>query len=181
MWGGGDLKTSLLHTHAHTRAHTHTHTPLPHTRTRTRAPCVQVNLFNYPVVVEHAPALRYGGHSSHVMNVKWSADESYAVSVGGRDRCVFQWRLVRAQAPPTTFYGNAPCAPIDKAGIVYRLQDGVPQQAQQPQQQRLQQPQQAQQQWAFARPPPGGPVPVVAQGGMPGKHPLGGGGHGMGR
>ncbi len=52
----------------------------------TLAACAQVSLFNYPVVIKHAPALRYGGHSSHVMNVRWSADEKFAISVGGRDR-----------------------------------------------------------------------------------------------
>ncbi len=28
------------------------------------------------------------------MDVRWSADESYVVSVGGADRAAFQWRLV---------------------------------------------------------------------------------------
>ncbi len=98
----------------------------------------QVKLFNYPVVVHHAPSLVYGGHSSFVPNVRsvgsrlglvrhlsvrpflrshqaqasslplplefprnrWSADETYACSVGGRDRCTFQFRLVMDRAPP---------------------------------------------------------------------------------
>jgi len=50
--------------------------------------CLQVSLLNYPSVVQHAPALRYPGHSSHVTGVRWARDESYAVSVGGRDRYV---------------------------------------------------------------------------------------------
>lgn len=53
----------------------------------------QIKLFNYPVVVQHAPALVYPGHSSHVPNVRWAVDESYAISVGGRDRCTFQFRI----------------------------------------------------------------------------------------
>lgn len=57
---------------------------------------MQVKLFNWPCVVEDAPAYSYGGHSSHVTAVRWSADENYAVSTGGHDRAVFQWRLVPA-------------------------------------------------------------------------------------
>jgi hypothetical protein len=40
----------------------------------------RVRLLNYPCVVQNAPAHVYGGHCSHVMNVRWSADETYAVS-----------------------------------------------------------------------------------------------------
>jgi len=50
------------------------------------AAALQVSLMNYPAVVQHAPALRYPGHSSHVTGVRWARDESYAISVGGRDR-----------------------------------------------------------------------------------------------
>jgi microtubule-associated protein-like 6 len=67
----------------------------------------------------------YGGHSSHVMNVKWLADERWAVSVGGRDRAVFQWRLV----PPLTQQEKAarrlaeqqvPLVPCDQEGLVWQ-------------------------------------------------------------
>jgi microtubule-associated protein-like 6 len=60
---------------------------------------LQIKLFNFPCVVGDAPGHMYGGHSSHVMNVRWSADETFAVSVGGRDRGVFQWRLVHPLSP----------------------------------------------------------------------------------
>ncbi|GMH44987.1 hypothetical protein BSKO_12944 [Bryopsis sp. KO-2023] len=53
----------------------------------------KVKLFNYPCTRKNAPSAIYGGHSSHVMNVRWSSDERYVVSVGGRDRSVFQWRV----------------------------------------------------------------------------------------
>jgi microtubule-associated protein-like 6 len=67
----------------------------------------------------------YGGHSSHVMNVKWLADERWAVSVGGRDRAVFQWRLV----PPLTQGEKAArrlaeqqvsLEPCDQEGLVWQ-------------------------------------------------------------
>ncbi|KAL6747740.1 WD40-repeat-containing domain protein [Haematococcus lacustris] len=86
----------------------------------------KVNLFNFPCVVKHAPALRYGGHSSHVMCVRWAADESFAVSVGGRDRCVFQWRLVPSSTPPSTFFGHQPLAPVGADGIVFRVPEASP-------------------------------------------------------
>ncbi len=38
-----------------------------------------VRLLNFPCVVQNAPAHVYNGHSSHVMNVRWAADESFAV------------------------------------------------------------------------------------------------------
>ena len=66
----------------------------------------KVKLFNYPVVVQHAPALVYGGHSSFVPNVRWAYDESFACSVGGRDRCTFQFRIVQDQAPSPVKVGR---------------------------------------------------------------------------
>ncbi|GAX81084.1 hypothetical protein CEUSTIGMA_g8518.t1 [Chlamydomonas eustigma] len=77
----------------------------------------KVKLFNHPVVVQHAPALVYGGHSSFVPNVRWSVDETFACSVGGRDRCTFQFRVYRDQtAPPAPAYGFMP---LDKQGITW--------------------------------------------------------------
>ena len=54
-----------------------------------------VNVFNYPVVVDEAPSRREAGHSSHVMNVRFSPTDAWVVSVGGKDRAVFQWRFAR--------------------------------------------------------------------------------------
>ena len=52
----------------------------------------RVNLFNYPVIVSQAPCRSYRGHSSHVMNITFTANDKRVVSVGGKDRAVFQWR-----------------------------------------------------------------------------------------
>eukprot|EP00736_Rhodelphis_marinus_P002340 Rmarinus@m.17215 len=54
----------------------------------------KVKLFNYPVVVERAPHRTYKGHSSHVMNVIFNKRDTLVISVGGRDRAVFQWRVL---------------------------------------------------------------------------------------
>jgi len=52
-----------------------------------------VNLLNYPCLIETAPRHTYKGHSSHVMNIRWSASGKKVVSVGGHDKSVFQWHL----------------------------------------------------------------------------------------
>jgi WD40 repeat protein len=62
----------------------------------------RVRLFHYPVVVEHAPSVAATGHSSHVMNVRFSGDGKRVWSVGGHDSAVFQWRLVTGQAAAAT-------------------------------------------------------------------------------
>lgn len=49
---------------------------------------------------------QYVGHSSHVTNVRWTNaphPDSHLITVGGNDRCVFQWECFGetddAQAP----------------------------------------------------------------------------------
>lgn len=91
-------------------------------------------------------------------------------------RCAFQWRLVPATQDPTSFYGNQPLQPLDKAGLVYRLPDS------------------AEDQQAAAR--AGGrrdavqgaargggqlPTALPQSAGLRAKAPLGGGGYGMPR
>eukprot|EP00873_Tetraselmis_striata_P042208 jgi/Tetstr1/462472/TSEL_007468.t1 len=56
-----------------------------------------IRLYNYPCVIEKAPSRDYFGHSSHVMNVRFSPDGKYVTSVGGHDRAVFQWRVYKPQ------------------------------------------------------------------------------------
>ena len=56
----------------------------------------RVRLLNYPCVVGQAPSKIFRGHSSHVTSVRWSPDGAHAVSVGGKDRAVFQWRLTNS-------------------------------------------------------------------------------------
>ena len=52
----------------------------------------KVNLFRYPVAVEGQGSNSYGGHSSHVTKVRFSCDDSFVVSTGGNDKCVFVWK-----------------------------------------------------------------------------------------
>jgi len=54
-----------------------------------------VKLFEYPVSHRGARGRQYGGHSSHVTNVRWTCDDRVLVSTGGLDTAVLIWdRLV---------------------------------------------------------------------------------------
>jgi hypothetical protein len=57
-----------------------------------------IRLLNYPCVVDKVEGgvncLSSLGHASHVPNVRWLADDRRAISVGGSDCSLFQWRLV---------------------------------------------------------------------------------------
>ena len=60
-----------------------------------------VNMFNYPCITSGASANVGKGHSSHVMNVRFSHGKGAKVktentnifSVGGNDRALFMWKL----------------------------------------------------------------------------------------
>lgn len=49
-----------------------------------------------------AQHLSYAGHSSHVMNVRWSVGDECVITCGGNDKCVMQWRhtIAGSTAPP---------------------------------------------------------------------------------
>jgi WD40 repeat protein len=56
----------------------------------------KVNVFRYPC--NNVPSgkistsLTYSGHSSHVMNVKWTVGDEYLVSVGGNEKTIMLWK-----------------------------------------------------------------------------------------
>lgn len=51
----------------------------------------RVQLYNYPCTSEGAPEKSYGGHSGPISNICFSHDDSYCVSIGEDDRCIFVW------------------------------------------------------------------------------------------
>lgn len=53
-----------------------------------------LSLFNYPCVVKDAPRKIGYGHSSHIMNIKFTCNESHIISVGGNDNSIIVWKLV---------------------------------------------------------------------------------------
>lgn len=53
----------------------------------------KVNLFRYPCIkTGGATPTSYSAHSSHVMNVRWTALDQCLISCGGNDKCLMQWR-----------------------------------------------------------------------------------------
>ncbi|NWZ60535.1 EMAL3 protein, partial [Haliaeetus albicilla] len=54
----------------------------------------KVHLFQYPCARPKAPSHVYGGHGSHVTNVRFTHDDGHLISLGGKDTSVFQWRVL---------------------------------------------------------------------------------------
>lgn len=46
-----------------------------------------------PYAYAQAAHTDYGGHSSHVTNVRFLFDDSRLISTGGKDMGVFEWEL----------------------------------------------------------------------------------------
>ena len=53
----------------------------------------KVSLFKYPSIKPNSAFIDKRAHSSHVTNVKFSADDQNLYSTGGEDQCVIQWNL----------------------------------------------------------------------------------------
>ncbi|EGW05350.1 Echinoderm microtubule-associated protein-like 2 [Cricetulus griseus] len=54
----------------------------------------KVHLFGYPCCQPRALSHKENGHSSHVTNVAFLWDDSMALTTGGKDTSVLQWRVV---------------------------------------------------------------------------------------
>ncbi|XP_062821536.1 echinoderm microtubule-associated protein-like 3 isoform X1 [Anolis carolinensis] len=54
----------------------------------------KVHLFQYPCAKPKAPSHVYRGHGSHVTNVRFTHDDSFLISMGGKDTSIFQWRVL---------------------------------------------------------------------------------------
>ena len=52
-----------------------------------------VRLYTYPSYEPEASCKVYRGHSAHVTRVQFMPDGKSLLTVGGRDRCVFQWQV----------------------------------------------------------------------------------------
>jgi len=52
-----------------------------------------VGLFNYPCATDNVPSKDYQGHSSQVTKVAFSASGNYALSIGGLDGTLIQWKI----------------------------------------------------------------------------------------
>ncbi|KAI3376679.1 hypothetical protein L3Q82_017108 [Scortum barcoo] len=54
----------------------------------------KVHLFQYPCPKPKAPSHKYDGHGSHVTNVCFTHSDSHLLSMGGKDTCILQWRVI---------------------------------------------------------------------------------------
>ncbi|CAL8240417.1 unnamed protein product [Merluccius merluccius] len=54
----------------------------------------KVHLFQYPCPKPKAPSLMYDGHGSHVTNVCFTHSDDHLLSMGGKDTCILQWRVM---------------------------------------------------------------------------------------
>ena len=50
----------------------------------------------------------YNGHSAHVTNVCWSADDSLLFTTGGNDCTVLQWAVLHSEVPDGVDVGRSP-------------------------------------------------------------------------
>lgn len=57
----------------------------------------KIKLFRYPCL-PNAKSNVYSGHSSHVMNVRWTLGDQYLLTAGGNDKCIFQWKHIMTGA-----------------------------------------------------------------------------------
>ncbi|KAH3854417.1 hypothetical protein DPMN_096959 [Dreissena polymorpha] len=53
-----------------------------------------VKLFNFPCPDRNSAHKTFVGHSAHVTNVRFTADDKYLISTGGDDCCVFVWKCM---------------------------------------------------------------------------------------
>lgn len=52
-----------------------------------------IKLFRFPAALPAQAYNRYSGHSAHVSNIRFTADDEYIVSLGGVDKSIFQWKF----------------------------------------------------------------------------------------
>eukprot|EP01114_Cavostelium_apophysatum_P005619 TRINITY_DN1680_c0_g1_i2.p1 TRINITY_DN1680_c0_g1~~TRINITY_DN1680_c0_g1_i2.p1 ORF type:complete len:1023 (-),score=268.98 TRINITY_DN1680_c0_g1_i2:52-3120(-) len=69
----------------------------------------KVKLFRYPCH-QGSPFREYSGHSSHVMNVGFTKNDTHLISCGGQDRAIFQWKFSGSS-------GLAESAPVDEPPV----------------------------------------------------------------
>ena len=53
----------------------------------------KVKLFKYPCVTEFAQYNSFSGHSSIVGNLRFAYDDRYLISIGAKDKGIFQWKV----------------------------------------------------------------------------------------
>ncbi|XP_074480612.1 echinoderm microtubule-associated protein-like 2 isoform X1 [Sebastes fasciatus] len=67
----------------------------------------KVHLFQYPCPKPKAPSHKYEGHGSHVTNVCFTHNDSHLLSMGGKDTCILQWRVIGGESRERLFSASA--------------------------------------------------------------------------
>jgi len=52
----------------------------------------RIKLFNAPTYEQGHGSALYRGHTGAIGRLRWAAEDNHLITVGGADRCVFQWR-----------------------------------------------------------------------------------------
>ncbi|XP_023562801.1 echinoderm microtubule-associated protein-like 3 isoform X4 [Octodon degus] len=74
----------------------------------------KVHLFQYPCARAKAPSRVFAGHGSHVTSVRFTHDDAYLVSLGGKDASIFQWRVLGAgTVTPSRTPSLSPASSLD--------------------------------------------------------------------
>lgn len=56
----------------------------------------------------------FAGHGSHVTSVRFTHDDAYLVSLGGKDASIFQWRVLgTGAATPSRTPSLSPASSLD--------------------------------------------------------------------
>jgi echinoderm microtubule-associated protein-like 6 len=54
----------------------------------------RLRVYRYPCLTEDTTPLEYSAHSPHLLKVRWTKNDKYLLSLGGKDRSVMQWRHI---------------------------------------------------------------------------------------
>ncbi|XP_078284140.1 echinoderm microtubule-associated protein-like 3 isoform X2 [Rhinoraja longicauda] len=73
----------------------------------------KVHLFQYPCSKPKAPSHMYGAHGSHVTNVRFTHNDSYLISTGGKDTTVMQWRVTSGRLEHSTSISSASASSLE--------------------------------------------------------------------
>ncbi|XP_078391038.1 echinoderm microtubule-associated protein-like 3 isoform X1 [Cetorhinus maximus] len=73
----------------------------------------KVHLFQYPCAKPKAPSHMYGGHGSHVTNVRFTHNDTHLISTGGKDTTVMQWRVMNSSLERSTSISSTSVSSLD--------------------------------------------------------------------
>lgn len=94
----------------------------------------RVRLYNYPCLpktfenstkVVFPKHREYTGHSSHVTQLRWSADDKYVLTSGGMDLTILRWKVVPVKGKEEGVGGEQSAGPESRDAVVQDVANGV--------------------------------------------------------